>query len=380
MKLEFGARVGVRRQLRRWWAIGTLLAVVGLAPASVGGQQKAEGQPMAQVQPKAALPDKPARHERPLYRVPVEGITHPVFENAGKDDAIDIFLAFGPAHQRMRNLGEQLLEPLVRWRRRIMIDTGVKVPIHRRLAGNTINIVVHGMDDPKPVVDMLIQMYRRSDLPLSEVFLTRRSMKEGTPGAPVVDPRMPEATVYSDSDALWAAAFDTDAPLPFSEDPLGMLSVLTFRDGKVLNETRGMPFYFEGMRIVYGQTDSKTVPPDERTATVANRLRRELNAAFPTSASPPFFDVGRQMQRVSKVERGDRVGYFFAVERYTKEIGPFVVRYPGTFRYREYELLRGIEAAISRLDLEPVIFWHRGDVYAFSVWEKLTADSDSSSE
>ncbi len=340
----------------------TLLSVAGLIPVAIAQEPKADPR------------------ERPLFWNPAEGTAHPVFATAGKDDAIDIFLSFGPAHQRMRSLGEQLTEPQVRWRRRIMIDTGVKVPIERRISGNSLNIVVHGMDDPMPVVDKLIEMYRKSKLPLSEIFMTRRTMEQGVPGDPVADPRMAEAAIYSDPDAFWAAVFDLDGPPPVSEDPKGMLSVLTFRDGKILNETRGMPLHLEGVRIAYGRPGFETLPPDARSAEVARLLRRKLDTAFPRSAAPPFFDGERKMQRVSKVQRGDRIGYSFAIERYTKEIGPFVVRYPGTFRYREYELLRGVQGAIRRLNLEPVIIWHRGDVYAVSVWEKSETSADSAAK
>ncbi|MEM7586996.1 MAG: hypothetical protein AAF560_26635, partial [Acidobacteriota bacterium] len=331
----------------------------GLLASSVAAQQQA------------------GQSQRPLFRNPVEGTQHPVFETAGKEDAIDVFFTFGPPHQRQPSLGRRITEPQERWHRRILIDTGVRVPIKRHATGNTLNVVIHSIEDPMPAVQKLIQFYRQSPLPLSGVFLTRRTLENGSPGDAVPDPRMPESLVYEDPEEFWAALFDPELPPPVSEDPLGMLSVLTFGDGQVLNETRGMPMYLPGLRIAYGRPSVQAMPKDARNTRVVGMLQRQLLGTFPVSAAPEFFDYQRNILSVTKVRRGDRVGYSFAIERFTKKISPFVVRYGGTFRYREYELMRAIQRTIKRLDLEPVIVWHRGDVYAFSIWEKLDTEEDS---
>ena len=306
-----------------------------------------------------------------LRWVPVEGTSHSVFASAGPHDAIDVYLSFGLPGRRP-NLGAAIVEPFKAWQRELAAATGGRAVIEKRLGRRSLNVTVSGLERPVPAVDRLVEAYRDSELPLFEVFLVRRSVDaSGEPADPVADPRMPRPAEYPDAGALWRAAFDAELPPPPSENPSGMLALMTFPDGQVLNETRGMPLFFEDLRIVYGTPEVDVLPPDQRSAEVAQVLRRSVVEAFPRGAAPVFFNGAKEEDRVVKVRRGERIGYSFALSRGPEAVGPLAVRYPESFRFREYELMRGVKSAIRKLDLEPVVLWHRGTLYVLNVWERM---------
>ncbi|MEM7351043.1 MAG: hypothetical protein AAF657_09575, partial [Acidobacteriota bacterium] len=145
---------------------------------------------------------------------------------------------------------------------------------------------------------------------------------------------------------------------------------LAFKGGDLFYEIRGIPMFFEDVRIVYGTPKVDFLEADGRSLRVAQVVRRNLRQNFPDAVSPTFIDTSGTPNRVSKMKREGRTGYSFAIRRET-DVTPFVVQYPEGFRYREYELLTGIRNAVGELDLEPVIFWHRSSLYVINLWEPL---------
>lgn len=316
-----------------------------------------------------------AVQEQSLHWVPAEGTAHPVFSTAGKGDTIEVYLTFGLPTHPGPNLAARLTPPLRQWRRGIMQAAVVKPAIDIKVHRRSLMVVISGMESPMPTVDDLVKTFAESALPLSEVFLLRRSSEAGGGrGIPIADPRMPEPGDYQEAETYWQAAFGAEQPPPASEDTGNMLSMVTFGDGAVVYEVRGTPLFFEDVRLAYGTPKVDVVESDGRSLEVAEALKRTLGKTFPQRAVPTFIDTEGNPNRVIKVKRGQRTGYSFAVRREAEKIGSFVVRYPEGFRYREYELLAGVRAAVKEMDLEPVILWSRGSLYIMNVWERLKGD------
>ena len=276
-----------------------------------------------------------------------------------------------PGDNRL-SLGAKVLQPFKAWRLALKASSGGAAKLERRLSPRSLNVSIRGVEEPVVAVDQLIAAYRAAPLPLSEVFLVRRAVDAtGELTDPAPDPRMPETADYPDAESFWSAVFDPQLAPPPSEDPAGMLALTTFKDGQVLYETRGMPLYLEGLTIAYGTPEIEVLPPDERSAEVSKALWRSFKAAFPPGTAPIFFNGAGEKHQVIKVRHGQRISYSFALSRDPDKVGLFAVRYPKGFRFREYELMRGVERAIDELGLEPVILWNRGGLYILNIWERL---------
>ncbi len=347
-----------------------LLLLIALAPTETAAQRVPKPDPPTDSQPGS----QPLR-EQALHWVPTEGTAHPVFATAGKEDTIEVYLSFGfPTHPGP-NLASRLTPTLSRWRKETIRATEVKPVIDIKVHRRSLMVVISGIELPMAIVDGLVKTFRDSALPLTEVFLLRRdSEAAGGRGIPISDPRMPEPTDYADADAYWQAVFDPEQPSPASEDTGNMLALITFEDGAVVYEVRGMPLFFDDLRLAYGTPKVDVIESDGRSLEVAEVLKRNLFYAFPQRAQPTFIDTEGNPNRVIKIKRGLRVGYSFAIRREGKKISPFVLRYPEGFRYREYELLAGIRAAVKEMDLEPVILWSRGSLYIINIWERMVTD------
>ncbi len=329
------------------------------------------GADLALAQPGAVAKPTTGGGGMELSWVPVEGTSHPAFASAGPEDALDVYLVFGLAVDSRLSLGPSILKPFRAWRRALIASSDGKAVIERRVDRRSLNVVVYGVAQPAAAVARLVEAYRLSRLQLSEVFLVRHALdSSGELADTVADPRMPEAVDYPDTESFWRAVFDPDSAPPPSEDPSRMASPMTFSDGQVLYETRGMPLYLPGVRIVYGTSEVEILPPDLRAKQVAQVLRRRLFNIFPSGTAPAFFDGDGQKRRVTRVRHGQRIGYSFAIKRDPDSVGFFAVRYPEAFRFREYELMRGVASAIERLGLEPVILWNRGQFFVLNVWER----------
>lgn len=313
------------------------------------------------------------RNKPRLSWVPAEGISHPALAAAGPTEAIEAHLSFGsPADVRL-SLGAMMLGPFRPWRRAQLAASDGRAVIERQLAARALTVTIHGVEQPAAAIHKLIQAYRASSLPLTEVFLVARKVAAGgVVTTALADPRVPELGDYPDPQSLWRAAMDPARAPPPSENPSGMSAVMVFPDdGQVFYETRGTPLYFPEARIVYGNPSVEVVPADARGRQVADVLRRSFNQSFPARTAPAFFNGDREEYHVSRVRHGERIGYSFAIDRAPEVVGLFAVRYPQAFRFREYELMAGLVSAIERLALEPVIFWDRGPLYVVSLWERV---------
>lgn len=324
----------------------------------------------------SALAQEPrVPREETLHWVPAEGAAHPIFAGVGPSDTLEVYLSFGQPTQPGPNLAARLGSQIIQWKRKTMRSLEKRPTIEVKAHRRSLQTVISDSAEPMAIVEDLVETFRRSGLPLSEVFLIRRKTEgDGGRGAPTVDPRMPEVTEYSDAETFWPAVFDSSQVPPATEDTANLLNMVTFEDGNVVYEVRGMPLFFPDVRIVYGTPRVDMVEADGRSLEVAEALKRSFEKSFPHKAEPTFIDTEGNANRVVKVKRGQRAGYSFAIRRGDEKMSPFVVRLPEGFRYREYELLAGIRDVVHEMDLEPVILWSRGSVYIVNLWERLPAD------
>ncbi len=166
--------------------------------------------------------------------------------------------------------------------------------------------------------------------------------------------------------AFWRASFDVDRPTPPVLDPAGMFSMIQLDDGSMLSERRCVMPLLPGVRVGYGLVDVEDREVDARTHEVGETVRRCLDDAFPVGARPMVFNREAEPDgTIDPIAAHGRRGYAFALQR-EQMIAP----YPGTFRYREYELLDGLANAVDSLGLAPVIHWSRDEVYIVNLWER----------
>lgn len=166
--------------------------------------------------------------------------------------------------------------------------------------------------------------------------------------------------------AFWRASFDVARPTPPMLDPAGMFSMIQLEDGAMLSERRCVMPLLPGVRVGYGLVDVEDREADARTREIGEVVRRCLDAAFPAGARPTVFNREAEPDGVvDPIAAHERRGYAFALQR-EQMIAP----YPGTFRYREYELLGGLANAVEELGLAPVIHWSRDEVYIVNLWER----------
>lgn len=166
--------------------------------------------------------------------------------------------------------------------------------------------------------------------------------------------------------AFWRSSFDDARPRPPVLDPQGMFSMIQLEDGSMLSERRCVLPHEPGVRIGYGLVDVEDREIDARTHEVGDTVRRCLDLAFPEGARPPVFNREAVPDgTIDPISAHGRRGYAFAMQR-----EGMIAPYPGTFRYREYELLAGLADAVRQLDLAPVIHWSRDEVYIVNLWER----------
>jgi hypothetical protein len=166
--------------------------------------------------------------------------------------------------------------------------------------------------------------------------------------------------------AFWRSSFDVARPTPPVLDPAGMFSMIQLDDGSMLSERRCVMPLLPGVRVGYGLVDVEDREVDARTREVGETVRGCLDVVFPTGTRPMVFNREADPNGViDPIAAHGRRGYAFALQR-EQMIAP----YPGTFRYREYELLSGLANAVEALALAPVIHWSRDEVYIVNLWER----------
>lgn len=297
-------------------------------------------------------------------KVPVEGAQHPVFLAMPAGSTVEVNARFGQAVEG-KGAGKvvaALDASLSRWRKeRALAERAVQV----EAAGEGLRIVVPAEGAMKDALDSLVAALGEEGRELRELFLIPRGPgKDGEEGEVLPDPRHEKGERIDAPADWWRASFAAEGPFPLSEDP-HLFSVAALDDG-ALPEVRGMPLHLEGIRIVYGNGSVEMRDYDPRTEEIADRLTHALAHLFPGKPPELIGPRGRRGAIIHIENPPGRQGYSFAVARDDS----LVVRYPGAFRYREYELMRAIAEVIHGAELAPVLHWHRGDVYIFNVWER----------
>jgi len=165
--------------------------------------------------------------------------------------------------------------------------------------------------------------------------------------------------------AYWRSSFDAAQPFPPRTDPRGMFSVVKYDDGSLVTERRCLLPYLPGVRIGYGLVEVEDRPVEQRHHEASRVVQACLERSFPEGTRPPVFNKQADADGpLDPIRAHDRPGFAFALRR-----EDMLVRYPGTFRYREYELLAGLAAAVAEFGLAPVIHWDRASVYIVNLWE-----------
>ncbi|HET6584363.1 MAG TPA: hypothetical protein VFG69_12965 [Nannocystaceae bacterium] len=343
--------------------------------------------------------------------LPREGLAHQLFDAIPENHAMTVVVGF--AEPLADERAQELQQAVENWAG--SADWGGNEPgFAVDFNGQYLSIgwvgVVHGRDP----AEQLIARLGAEGFEVREVALGVREVDdEGTPGTFLSDPRVdlgadeygdlleadeavpeddedddddeadddPDGSDDDDDDddaqensprqrslmnAFWRSSFDAARPTPPVLDPAGMFSMIQLDDGSMVSERRCMMPLLPGIRVGYGLVDVEDREVDERAREVGDTVRRCLDAAFPAGSRPPVFNREADPDGVvDPIAAHGRSGYAFALQR-----EGMIAPYPGTFRYREYELLSGLANAVKELALAPVIHWSRDEVYIVNLWEK----------
>jgi tetratricopeptide (TPR) repeat protein len=313
-----------------------------------------------------------------LLLIPEEGPEHPLFGELAPGEALSIMLTFArslrpPEVEKLQSTMEAV-DAAAAW-----ASGGATPRISVQGAEGSLHLVVAGVNEPQKKASAVLRVFKESGLPVREVMLARFTLPEDETSDwhALDDPRMPPCEYYDDNDARWEALFDPRKTAPASEPEGGLFIMMPNGQGGYVRERRNAQLFVPGVRISYftPEVDYPEVDAGEpRRAEVQRDVLRSLEHAF-RGARPPIRDREGQANTVDVIERTGRRGYAFALEGQTEEM---IVHYPGSFRYREYELMIGLRDAIRTLRLAPVINWYReGGLYILNVWERLPGEESA---
>ena len=199
----------------------------------------------------------------------------------------------------------------------------------------------------------------------AEVMVARLDLpqKRGHFLQPVNDPR-DDGT--HDHDDVWEPSFDAAAAPPASEPEAGLFMMLPSGDGHV-PERRNARLWLRDLRICYGLPEVDYREPDARTAEVEAAVATAFERAF-RGLPPRFRDRHDATGKVNAIIHDGRRGYGIFVEGMDPR---FLVHYPGTSRFREYELFQAMRDVCGAAGLAPVVHWYReGGLYLVNCWER----------
>jgi hypothetical protein len=168
-----------------------------------------------------------------------------------------------------------------------------------------------------------------------------------------------------DHDDVWEPSFDPGVAPPASEPEGGLFMMFPVPDGQ-LPERRNARLWLRDLRIVYGLPDVEHTPADARSADVAIALDVALRHVF-RGLPPRFRDRHGRPGAVDGIRCEGRRGFAVAVDGLDPR---FLVHYPGTSRFREYELFQAMRELCGAVGLRPVVHWYReGGLYVVNCWE-----------
>lgn len=298
--------------------------------------------------------------------LPEGGLEHPVFRGLGPADQINVVATW------RRNANEaELAEAtdIVRRWSETEARADKEEPCHCDepwVGPAAVRARVHNLLEPKVALERLVSALGKVGPGLAELHLARwLYLPRGDQHGLALHPKHPadELTDFPTHDDYVRALFDLAGPTPASEYEQVLKGAFETRHGDVVTEDRGMPLFFEGMRLGYGTVRAGFTPPDARTFQVAKAVRAALDAAFAplvrgSNAKGPWPQLFDRMQKLGMVDRltfGHRIGYGFALPS-----SDLVHRATATrFRFREQELFEALQSAIATLELAPVISWQR---------------------
>ncbi len=253
---------------------------------------------------------------------------------------------------------------------------------------------------PAELLQVLLAELHATGVPIMDVALAR--FRPATASGPQLaawphpdDPRGP--TMFDTFELYATAAFDGTPP-PASESRQHLLAGRKAPGTpRVVLAERTFTLHLPDIRICYGVQQDGFVAGDARADEVgqgiadalARRFDRDVVWFSPLDPDPgpprPFTRDNQAGVEVIEADLGGvrRRGYCFAIDTVTclHDLGP------SHYRYREYELMEGVAAAVRALALRPLILWQRfgtplpgtapagsaqpvdPTVYVFNLWE-----------
>jgi tetratricopeptide (TPR) repeat protein len=304
--------------------------------------------------------------------VPEEGIEHPAFAVLEPGQLMSVMMTFVDAldderFERVQAAVGVVLDN-VDWGRlggppELVLERD-DVSLHVALVKPAGKLLRRGKPaDLRPVVrDVLAAASGAS--PFAEVMLARLELpgKDGHFLQPVDDPR---DTGTHDHDDPWAASFDLAAPPPASEPEGGLFMMFPSAAGHV-PERRNARLWLQDLRVCYGLPDVDYREPDARCAQVEGAVTAAFERVF-RGLPPRFRDRHGADRRVNAIVKDGRRGYGICIEGMDPR---FLMHYPSTSRFREYELFQAVREVCGAVGLRPVVHWYReGGTYLVNVWE-----------
>jgi hypothetical protein len=299
--------------------------------------------------------------------IPADALDGPFFESVPETESLEAFFTFeaplARANAISRALGgrdDQRTVALAvdEWIGRVAPDRAIA----KESDATTWRIAVVGADEPRAAMRSLIEAIEKTGLGVREVVFLRRAIgDDGVPGASTDDPRALETEEVGSEDEFWNASFDRSRKPPPVEDPAGMFSMLSMKDGSMVMELR-VSLHVPDVRVAYGLVEVEDRMRDARVKKLSRRIAAALGESFGGKA-PDFYDRAARAGGIDCIKRGDRKGYAFAFQREDLLAGMV-----GRFRYREYELLMGLREVVLSEKLAPVVHWLRDSVYVVNLW------------